>query len=90
MTNRSGMNSIMNTLGLERLELFAFELGKIAEFNFVYTLASTNIIQSAPNFVKIYMTIRSLVSLIMRLIGLKQQELFALQLQLLYLTWFVL
>ena len=43
-------------------------------------LASTNINQSAPNFVKIYMTLRSWMSLIMGLIGHKQLELFALQL----------
>ena len=32
-------------------ELFALDLGKIAEFDVVYTLASTNINQSAPNLV---------------------------------------
>ena len=66
------------------------ELGKIAEFNFVYNLASTDINQSAPNFVKIYMTIRSWILSIMSLIELKQHEIFALQLELLYLTWFAL
>ena len=44
----------------------------------VYTLASTNINQSAPNLVKIYMTIRSRMSSIMDLIGLEHLELFAL------------
>ena len=33
---------------------FALEFGKIAESDFVYTLASTNINQSAPNLVKMY------------------------------------
>ena len=33
----------------EHQELFALELGEIAEFDFVYTLASTNINQSVPN-----------------------------------------
>ena len=37
------MNSIMSPIGPEQLELFALELGKIATFNFVYSLASTNI-----------------------------------------------
>ena len=32
-------------------ELFALELGKIAAFDFVYSLASTNINQSTPNLV---------------------------------------
>ena len=56
------MSSIMSPLGLERPDLFALELGTIAELDLVYTLASTNINQSAPNFVKIYMTIRSSAS----------------------------
>ena len=59
MTNRFRMSSSMSPLGLGRPEPFALELGKIAEFYFVFTLASTNINQSAPNFVKIYMTKRS-------------------------------
>ena len=62
MTNRSQMSSIMSLLGLEQPDLFALELGTIAELDLVYTLASTNINQSAPNFVKIYMTIRSRAS----------------------------
>ena len=49
-------------------------------------LASTNINQSAPNLVKIYMTLRSWMSLIMGVIGHKQGKLYALQLE--YLTWF--
>ena len=72
----------------EQPELFAVELRKNVEFDFICTLASTNINQSAPKFVKIYVTIRSWMSLIMGLIGLKQHELFALKLELLYLTWF--
>ena len=43
MTIRSLMSFIMVIMGLEHAELFALELGKIAEFDFVYTLASTNI-----------------------------------------------
>ena len=52
MSDRNGMNSIM-----EQLELFALELGKIATFYFVYSLASTNINQSAPNLVTVNMSI---------------------------------
>ena len=50
------------------LELFALEIGKIADSDFVYTLPSTNIDQSAPNLVKMYVTIRSWMNLIMDLI----------------------
>ena len=59
---------IMGIIGPEHLELFAIELGKIAEFNFVYTLASTNINQSVPNSVTMYVTIRLLMSSTMDLI----------------------
>ena len=57
----------------------------------VYTLASTNINQSAPNLVHMYMTIRSRMSSIMELIGLELSELSALELENLpYLTLFTL
>ena len=59
------MSSIIGQIGLEQLELFALELGKIAAFDFVYFLASTNINQSPPNLVTMYMSIRSQMSLIM-------------------------
>ena len=61
------MNSIMGPIGLEQLELFALELGKIATFDIVYSLASTNINQSAPVLVTMNMSIdlRSQMSLIM-------------------------
>ena len=45
------MSSIMGQIKQEHPELFALEFGKIAESDFVYTLASTNINQSAPNLV---------------------------------------
>ena len=51
------MDSIMGPIGPEQLELFALELGKIATVNFVYSLTSTNINQSAPNFVTMSMSI---------------------------------
>ena len=62
------MSLIMGQMEAELLELYALEFGKIAESNFVYTLASTNINQSAPNLVKMYVTIRSQMSSIMDLI----------------------
>ena len=51
------MNSIMGPIGPEQLELFALELGKIATVDFVYSLASTNINQSAPDLVTMNMSI---------------------------------
>ena len=66
---RSGMGSIVSQIEAENRELFALEFGKIAEYDFVYTLASTNINQSAPNLAQMYMTIRSRMSLIMEVIG---------------------
>ena len=51
MFNRILMSSIMGPFGLEKLELFAPELGKTAAFDFVYSLTSTNINQSAPHLV---------------------------------------
>ena len=57
MPIRSWMSLIMGQIELEHPELFALEFGKIAENEFVYTLSSTDINQSAPNCVKVYMTI---------------------------------
>ena len=57
MSNRIRMNSMMGQIGPEQLELFALELGKTATFDFVYSLASTNMNQSAPNLVTINMSI---------------------------------
>ena len=59
------MSSIIGQMKPEHPELFALDLGKIAEDDFVYTLASTNINQSAPNLIKMYVTMRSQMSLIM-------------------------
>ena len=75
------MSSIMGQIEAEHPELFALEFGKIAEPDFVYALASTNINQSAPKLVKMYVTIRSRMSLIMDLIGLELLELSALELE---------
>ena len=75
------MSSILGVIGREPLELFALELKNCNISYFVYTLASTNINQSAPNMVKIYLTTRSWISSILDLIGQEQPELFALELK---------
>ena len=51
----------------------------MAETDFVYTLASTNINQSAPNLVKMFVTIRSQMNVIMDVIGQELFGLFALE-----------
>ena len=85
------MSLIMGQFESEHPELFALEFGKIAESDFVYILASTNIDQSTPNLVKMYVTIRSRMSLIMDLIRSELFELPALELENLpYLTLFTL
>ena len=53
------MSLIIGQIELEHPDLFALEFGKIAEYDFVYTLPSTNINQSALNLVKMYVIIRS-------------------------------
>ena len=91
MPMKSLMSSIMGQIEPEHRKLFALEFGKIAESDFVYTLASTNIDQSAPNLVKMYMTLRSQMSSIMDLIGPELSELSALEFENLpYLTLFTL
>ena len=83
------MSSIIGQIESENLELFALEFGKIAESDFVYTTAFTNIDQSASNLVKMYMTIISRMSLIMNLIGPELFQLSALELKIFqYLTLF--
>ena len=85
------MSLIMGQIESKHPELFALEFGKIAESDFVYTLESTNIDQSAPNLVKMYMTLRSQISLIMDLIRPELSELSALEFENLpYLTLFTL
>ena len=73
------MSLIMKQIKPEHPELFALEFGKIAETDFVYTIASTNINQSAPNLVKMYVIIKSRMTSIMDLIGPELTELFALE-----------
>ena len=81
MPIRSQISSIMGQIESGHPELFALEFGKIAEYDFVYSLSSTNIDQSAPNLVKMYVIIRSRMSLIMDLIGPELYELSALELE---------
>ena len=91
MSIKSLMSLNTGQIESEHPELFALEFGKIAEFDFAYTLASTNIDQSTPNLVKMYVTIRSRMSLIMDLIGPELFELSALEFEKLpYLTLFTL
>ena len=85
------MSLIIGQIKSENPELFALEFGKIADSDFVYTAASTNIDQSASNLVKTYVTIRSRVNSIMDLIGPELFELSTLELEnFLYLTLFTL
>ena len=80
MTNRFQLSLIMD-IRKENSELFALEFGKIAEFDFVYTLACTNINQSAPNLFKMYVTIGSRMSYTMDLVRSEHLELSALELE---------
>ena len=91
MTTRAQMSSIMEPIGPELSELSALEFEKFAIFDYVYSLASTNINQSPLNLVKMYMTPRTLMSCIMEPIGPELFELSALEFENLpYLTMFTL
>ena len=81
MPIRSRMSSILGQIEPECRELFALEFGKMAEYDFFYTLSSTNINQSAPNLVKMYVIIRSRMSSIMDLIRTELSQLSALELK---------
>ena len=69
MTKRSRMSLILDRIGAERPELFSLGYKR-----FVYPLASTIFNQSALDLAKIYITIRSWISLIMGLIGLEKTD----------------
>ena len=91
MPIRSRMSSIMGQIETEHPELYSLEFGKIAETDFVYSPASTNINQSAPNLVNMFVIIRSQMCSIMDLIGADLSELSALEFEdLPYLTLFTL
>ena len=78
MLIKSWMSSILGQIELEHPKLFALEFGKVRNLT-VYTLVSTNIDQSTPNLVKMYITIRLRLSLIMDLIGPELYELSTLE-----------
>ena len=83
------MSSIIGRIEPEHLELFALEFGKIADYYFVYTPSSTNIDQSAPNLIKMYVIIRSRMCPVMDQIGPELTKLSALEYENLpYLTLF--
>ena len=91
MPIRSRMSLIMGQIELEHPELFAHEFGKIAEYDFVNTLLSSNINQSAPNLVKMYVIIRPRMRSIMDLIRPELSELSGFELENIpYLTLFTL
>ena len=91
MPIKSQMSLILGQIESEHPELFALEFGKIAESDFVYTPASTNIDQSAPNLFKMYVIIRLQMSMIIDLIGPELSELSALEFENFpYLTLFTL
>ena len=78
----SSILKIMDQIEPEHPELYALEFGKISEYDFVYTLASTNINQSTPNLVKMYVIIGSQMSSILKImdqIEPEHPELFALE-----------
>ena len=52
------MSSIMCPIGAEQADLFPLELGKLQNLIFLHSSVVTDIKQSAPNMVKIYVTIR--------------------------------
>ena len=81
MPIKSRMSLILGQIESEHPELFALEFGKIAESDFVYTLASTNIDQSTPTLVKMYVTVRLRISSIMDLIRPKLFELSTLEIE---------
>ena len=85
------MSLIIGQVESEHPELYALEFGIIAESDFVYTPASTNIYQSAPNLDKMYMIVRSQITLIMDVIRPELSELSTFELEnFLYLTMFTL
>ena len=91
MPIKSQMSSVLGQIESEHPKLFALEFGKIVESDFVYNLASANIDQSISNLVKMYMTIRLRMSLIMDPIRPELYELSALEFENLpYLTLFTL
>ena len=71
----------MGVIGPEYSEFCALELEKITEFDCVYSAASTNVNQSVPNLVQMYVTIRSQMSYTMDLIRIECLQSTALELE---------
>ena len=69
MISRSQMSLIFVSNWIKMTAFICPSIRKMAALNFVYSLAPTNIKQSAPNLVKMYMTIRSQVNSFMGQIG---------------------
>ena len=71
---------MFGTLILGDAKLFLSSIYYPRIFDFVYTLASANINQSAPYLVTIYITLRPRMSSIMGIIGPEHLKFFALEL----------
>ena len=81
----------MGQIESENGSYLPLNLEKLLNLTFVYTQASTNIDQSAPNLVRMYMTIRSQMRSIMDVIRPELSELSNLELENFpYLTLFTL
>ena len=78
MPMRAGMSSIWVKLNQNIRSYLPLNLEKLLNLT-VYTLASTNIDQSAPNLATIYMPIKSQMSSIIGQIESEHPELFALE-----------
>ena len=80
---KSWMSPIMGLIRPERPELFAFELKEKKDgiFDFVYFVAYTIFIRLALSLAKIYITIKSWMSLFMGLIRLERLEFFVFELE---------
>ena len=50
------MRLSMDLIGPQLSEIFPLEFAKIADSDFVYTIAYTNVDQLVPNMVTVYMT----------------------------------
>ena len=91
MPMRAGMSSIMGQIEPEHRSYLPLNLEKLLNLTLFTLPASTNIDQSAPNLVKMYMTLRSQMSSILDLIGPELSELSALEFENFpYLTLFTL
>ena len=85
------MSSIMGQIDQSIWSYLPLNFKKFLNPTLFILLSSTNINQSTPNLVKMYMTIRSQMSLIMDVIGQELSELSALEFENVpYLTLFTL